>query len=83
MFILREKSIIKYVFTLSNWPSRPKEFIVTHITVAHEVSFSSKHRVSGMSHRSAIGSMGKITLLMSHFQNGPVGNLTGEKEYKA
>lgn len=68
MFILREKFITKYVSTFSNWPSKPKEFTVTHTTVAHKILLSSKHCVSGMIHRSVIGSTGKITLLMSHFQ---------------
>ena len=50
---------------------RPKEFTVTHTIVAHKILFSSKPCVSGMIHRSVIGSMGKITLLMSHFQMDP------------
>ena len=69
MFILREKSVIKLVFTHSNWPYQPKEFIVTQTIVAHKISFSSKHCVSEMNHISVIGCMDKITLLMSHFQN--------------
>ena len=63
-----QKKNLLYVFTFSNWPSKPKEFTVTHTMEAHKILPSSKHCVSGMIHMSVVRSMGEITLLMSHFQ---------------
>lgn len=75
VFILkreRKKSLIKV------WPSRHKKFIVAHTRVTHKISFSSNHQVVGIIHMSVIGHMGKITLLMSCFQNGLRGAWQGK-----
>jgi hypothetical protein len=47
--------------------------------VAHKISFSSNYQVVGIIHMSVMGHMGKITLLMSHFQNGLKGAWLGKR----
>lgn len=76
--IRKKKFLTKVYFLPSNWPSRHKKFIVAHTMVAHKISFSSNHQVVGIIHMSVIGHVGKITLLMSHFQNGLRGAWRGK-----
>ena len=77
--MFREKAIVKCVFPLPKWPSRPKERIVTRTALAHKISFSSKHHASGVSHMSVIGCMARITQFVSHFRGGPKGAWLGRR----